>query len=422
MRPRSFEEFVGQEHLTAPGAAFRTAAEAGKLGSVIFWGPPGVGKTTLAEIVARSANARFHSISAVSAGVADLRRIISEARNSLRNGTRSVLFIDEIHRFNKGQQDAILPVVEDGTVTLIGATTENPSFEVNSALLSRSRVYVLNSLTDEQIMHVVRSALENKENGLAGRFTLEEHAAAALVGLANGDARAALNMLELSSSVAEAAGQTEIDLEVIRGVVQRRSVLYDKTGEMHYDIISALHKSIRGSDPDASLYWLARMLAGGEQPLFIARRLVRAAMEDIGLANPQALAVAIAAKDAYEFLGSPEGELALAECVLFLAAAPKSNRVYKAFGAARAEVEETRNDPVPMHLRNAPTRLMQELGYGKGYVYAHDFEGAVVAQQNLPDSLAGRKFYEPSDRGYEAEIAKRLAAWSEAMNANREAD
>src|SRR5579871_6092686 len=236
MRPRSFEEFVGQEHLTAPGAAFRTAAEAGKLGSVIFWGPPGVGKTTLAEIVARSANARFHSISAVSAGVADLRRIISEARNSLRNGTRSVLFIDEIHRFNKGQQDAILPVVEDGTVTLIGATTENPSFEVNSALLSRSRVYVLNSLTDEQIMHVVRSALENKENGLAGRFTLEEHAAAALVGLANGDARAALNMLELSSSVAEAAGQTEIDLEVIRGVVQRRSVLYDKTGEMHYDI------------------------------------------------------------------------------------------------------------------------------------------------------------------------------------------
>ncbi|MHB8637272.1 MAG: replication-associated recombination protein A [Fimbriimonadaceae bacterium] len=418
MRPRSFEEFIGQEHLTAPGAAFRTAALAGKLGSVIFWGPPGVGKTTLAEIVARSANARFHSISAVSAGVADLRRIIGEARLSLRNGNRSVLFIDEIHRFNKGQQDAILPVVEDGTVTLIGATTENPSFEVNSALLSRCRVYVLNALTDVQIMRAVTNALANGENGLAGRFTLSDEAANALVGLANGDARAALNMLELCSSVAAAGGVTAIDLEVVRGVVQRRSVLYDKSGEMHYDLISALHKSIRGSDPDASLYWLARMLAGGEEPLFIARRLVRTAMEDIGLANPQALTVALAAKEAFEFLGSPEGELALALCVVYLAAAPKSNRVDKAFRAAAAEVEETRNDPVPLHLRNAPTRLMQELGYGKGYKYAHDFDGAVVAQRNLPDRIASHRFYEPSDRGYEAEIAKRLVAWSDSINGN----
>lgn len=416
MRPRTFEEYIGQEHLTAIGAAFRTAATAGKLGSVIFWGPPGVGKTTLAEIIARYAKARFQAISAVSAGVADLRRIIGEARLALRNGHRTVLFIDEIHRFNKSQQDAILPVVEDGTVTLIGATTENPSFEVNSALLSRSRVYVLNALTDEQIMQAIRSAMVD-DRGLKGKFTVDDDALAALVGLANGDARASLNMLELASSVAEAAGSTVIDLEVVRGVVQRRSVLYDKSGEMHYDLISALHKSIRGSDPQAALYWLARMLAGGEEPLFLARRLVRAAVEDIGLANPQALTIAIAAKDAYEFLGSPEGELALAECVLFLAVAPKSNRVDKAFRKARATVEETRNDPVPLHLRNAPTRLMQELGYGKGYKYAHDFDDALVAQRNLPERIVGQTFYEPSDRGYEAEISKRLAAWAEILNA-----
>ncbi len=416
MRPRSFEEFIGQEHLTAPGVAFRTAAEAGKLGSVIFWGPPGVGKTTLADIVARSAKAKFHAISAVSAGVADLRRVIAEAKLSLKSGHRSVLFIDEIHRFNKGQQDAILPVVEDGTVTLIGATTENPSFEVNSALLSRSRVYVLNALTDEQIAQAVQNAATDHERGLGAKFQIAEDALNALVGLANGDARAALNMLELCASVAEAGNSTEIDLETVKSVVQRRSILYDKSGEMHYDLISALHKSIRGSDPDASLYWLARILAGGEEPLFVARRLVRMAIEDIGLANPQALTVALAAKDAYAFLGSPEGELALAQCVVFLAAAPKSNRVDKAFRAATEEVEETRNDPVPLHLRNAPTRLMQELGYGKGYMYAHDFEGAVVAQQNLPDRIAGRKFYEPTDRGFEAEIARRLTEWRDATN------
>jgi putative ATPase len=416
MRPTSFGEFISQEHLTAQGSAFRTAAESGKLGSVIFWGPPGVGKTTLAEIVARSSKARFEAISAVSAGVADLRRIISEAKLRLKAGHRTVLFIDEIHRFNKGQQDAILPVVEDGTVTLIGATTENPSFEVNSALLSRARVYVLNALDDEHISAVVERALADAERGLAGKFTITNEAKAALANLANGDARASLNMLELCASVSEASGKTEIDLDTVRGVVQRRSVLYDKSGEMHYDLISALHKSIRGSDPDASLYWLARMLAGGESPLFLARRLVRMAIEDIGLANPQALAVALAAKDAYDFLGSPEGELALAQCAVFLACAPKSNRVYTAFSAASSEVEETRNDPVPVHLRNAPTKLMKQLGYGKDYKYAHDFEGAVVLQQNLPDRIAGRKFYNPSERGYEAEIAKRLATWADALS------
>ena len=411
MRPRSFDEFIGQEHLTGRETAFRIAAEAGKLGSIVFWGPPGVGKTTLAEIVARAMDAKFHAISAVAAGVADLRRIIGEARIDQRNRLRTVLFIDEIHRFNKSQQDAVLPVVEDGTITLIGATTENPSFEVNSALLSRCRVYVLNALSDEQTADVVGRALADEERGLAGGFQVDERAMSALVSLANGDARAALNMLELASSVAAASGKDLIDLETIKGVVQQRTALYDKSGEMHYDLISALHKSVRGSDPDASLYWLARMLAGGEDPLFLARRIVRMAVEDIGLASPQALSIALAAKDAYHFLGSPEGELALAQAVVYLACAPKSNRVYEAFAAASAEVDETRNDPVPLHLRNAPTGLMKQLGYGEGYRYAHDFEDALVEQRNLPESLEGRTFYRPSDRGYEAEIAKRLALW-----------
>lgn len=412
MRPRTFDEFFGQGHLVGPSAAFRRAAEAGRLGSVILWGPPGVGKTTLAEIVAAVSDAAFERVSAVSAGVADLRKIVDEARRRRAssgreaslfepssNGKRTILFIDEIHRFNKGQQDAILPHVEDGTVTLIGATTENPSFEVNAALLSRSRVYILNALEDDEISAVIRRALSDS-CGLGGQYGLESDAEQALVNLANGDARSALNMLELCAAVA-GEGRA-ITLETVRSAIQQRTVLYDKSGEQHYDLISALHKSVRDSDVDGALYWLARMLEGGEDPLFLARRIVRMSTEDIGLGDPRALQITIAAQQAMHFLGMPEGALALAEAVTYLCLAPKSNAVYVAFKAAMADVKETRNDPVPLHLRNAPTKLMKELGYGAGYRYAHDFEGAQVDQEHLPDSLRGRVYYRPTDRGFEA--------------------
>lgn len=404
MRPETFDEIVGQEHLTAPGAAFRRAAEADQLRSVILWGPPGVGKTTIAEVIAKVAKSHFSRMSATSAGVADIRKVVEEARLRRRQNRRTILFIDEIHRFNKSQQDAILPVVEDGTITLIGATTENPSFEVNSALLSRSRVFTLNPLTDDGVREVIERALSREYPSVA----VEPEAKDAIVNLANGDARSALNMLELSIA---AAGSSSVVVKDVESAVQRRALLYDKAGEQHYDIISALHKSVRGSDPHASLYWMARMLEGGEDPLYIARRLVRMAVEDIGLADPQALPIAMAAQQAMHFLGTPEGELALAECVVYLATAPKSNRVYEAFGAAKADVLQTRNDPVPLHLRNAPTKLMKELRYSQGYRYAHSYEDAVVEQQNLPDAIAGRKYYEPSNRGYENKIAERLQAW-----------
>jgi putative ATPase len=416
LRPRTFDEFFGQEHLVAPGAAFRRAVEADRLGSVILWGPPGVGKTTLAEIVANVSQAAFERVSAVSAGVADLRRIVEEARRRRARasdspdlfseggtGQRTILFIYEIHRFNKGQQDAILPHVEDGTVTLIGATTENPSFEVNAALLSRARVYVLNALEDEEILGVLRRALSDPR-GLPGQ-SIEPDAETALVNLANGDARAALNMLELCATV---SGGEPISLEVVRSAIQQRTVLYDKSGEQHYDLISALHKCVRDSDVDASLYWLARMLEGGEDPLYLARRIVRMATEDIGLADPRALPLTIAAQQAMHFQGMPEGALALAEAVAYLAAAPKSNAIYVAYKAALADVRETRNDPVPIHLRNAPTGLMKQLGYGAGYQYAHDFENAEVRQEHLPESLRGRVYYRPTERGEEADIANRL--------------
>jgi len=414
MRPRNFDEFFGQSHLVGAGAAFRRLVEADRFGSVILWGPPGVGKTTLAEIVAKVTAANFDRVSAVSAGVADLRKIVESARHRRAMGQRTILFIDEIHRFNKAQQDAILPVVEDGTVRLIGATTENPSFEVNSALLSRTRVYVLNALSDSEIAGVVSRALADVERGFGGRdIEFREDADKAIVNFANGDARSALNMLELSVAVAEAAKSDVaenlvVDMQIVTSAVQRRAVLYDKNGEMHYDLISALHKSVRGSDIDASLYWLARMLDGGEDPMFLARRIVRMATEDIGLANPQALTITIAAQQAVHFIGLPEGSLALAEAVAYLAAAPKSNAIYVAWEAAQADIEKTRNDPVPIHLRNAPTGLMKDLGYGKGYRYAHDYEGGFVAQQNLPDALVGRRYYLPTDRGFEAEIAKRM--------------
>lgn len=401
LRPTTFDGFFGQRHLVAPSAAFRKAADAGKLGSFILWGPPGVGKTTLAEIVARASDAHFEKVSAVSAGVADLRKIIEVARR--RKPQNTILFIDEIHRFNKSQQDAILPFVEDGTILLIGATTENPSFEVNSALLSRARVYVLNALSDEEIREVL-------DRGKA-EIQLEPDAEAALVNLANGDARSALNMLELCGAVAASEGQTIVTRETVESAIQRRAHVYDKSGDQHYDLISALHKSVRGSDVDASLYWLARMLENGEDPLYLARRIVRMATEDIGLADPHALTLTIAAQQAVHFIGLPEGALALAEAVAYLAAAPKSNAVYRAYGAAVKDVQESRNDPVPLHLRNAPTKLMKELDYGKGYKYAHDFEGGVVAQQNLPDRLKSRTYYHPTDRGQEKRIAERLAEW-----------
>jgi len=409
MRPRTFDEFVGQPHLIGPDAALRRAVENGRFGSIILWGPPGVGKTTLAELIAGVSHSQFARVSAVSAGVADLRKIIEEARARRKLGKRTILFIDEIHRFNKSQQDAILPVVEDGTVTLIGATTENPSFEVNSALLSRSRVYVLNSLSDEEVKLVIDRALAEPERGFGGEVELDEDAAAAMVNLANGDARSALNMLELCVLSLAPDEPKRVTVEILKSAVQRRSVMFDKSGDMHYDTISALHKTVRGSDVDASLYWLARMLEGGEDPLYLARRLIRMATEDIGLADPQALVLAIAAQQAVHFMGMPEGALALAEITAYLAAAPKSNAVYAAFSRAKADVEQTRNDPVPEHLRNAPTGLMKDLGYGAGYKYAHDYEGGFVYQQNLPEALEGKVYYEPTNRGEELKIAERLA-------------
>ncbi|CAN5624595.1 replication-associated recombination protein A [soil metagenome] len=411
VRPRTFDEYVGQRHLTAHDAAFRRAVEADRLGSVIFWGPPGVGKTTLAEIVANVTQRRFVRLSAVSAGVADLRKVVAESKPRLSEGlfaaqeasNGTVLFIDEIHRFNKAQQDAILPYVEDGTVTLIGATTENPSFEIVSALLSRSRVYVLNALEDDEIGEVIDHALQDPR-GLNEAYDIAEDARGALVDLANGDARASLNALEAASSLVERT----IDLATVQSAIQGRTLLYDKGGEQHYDIISALHKSVRGSDPDGSLYWLARMLESGEDPLYVARRIVRMSTEDIGLADPHALTLCMAAQQAVHFQGMPEGALALAHAVVYLSLAPKSNAVYSAYKAAISDVHETRNDPVPFHLRNAPMKLMKEFGYGEGYRYAHDFDQAVVAQQNRPDRIQQNVYYIPTDRGQEAKLGARL--------------
>jgi len=408
MRPHTLDDLVGHEELVGPGTLLRKAIEADKLSSLILWGPPGSGKTTLARIVATTTLAHFASLSAVTSGVADIRQVIKEAQDRLGlHGRRTVLFVDEIHRFNKGQQDALLPHVEDGTVVLIGATTENPSFEVNAPLLSRAHVVILKALDDAAITAILRRALSDSERGLGGeRLAIDDDALAFLANFANGDARWALNTLEWAA-LATARGGV-ITREIAENSAQRRASTYDKDGDDHFDAISALHKTLRGSDPDAALYWLARMLEHGDDPLYVARRLVRFASEDVGLADPQALPLAMAAQQAVHFIGLPEGALALAELVAYLALAPKSNAVYTGYKAALADVVATRNEPVPLHLRNAPTGLMREAGFGKGYKYAHEFEGAIVGQQNLPDNIAGRRYYEPTDRGFEAELSRRL--------------
>lgn len=414
MRPEGLEGYVGQEHLVGEGHVLRTGIESGRIPSMILWGPPGSGKTTIALIIAGTTDSHFSSVSAVSAGVADLRKLIQEARDRrAMYGKQTILFIDEIHRFNKGQQDAVLPYVEDGTVTLIGATTENPSFEVNAPLLSRSRVLVLKPLSDDEIRTIITRALKDEENGLGKlKAVVDEDAMAHLALTAGSDARVALNTLELAvtSTPANSRGKRRITLAVVEEAVQHRALHYDKGGEQHFDLISALHKSMRDSDPDASLYWLARMLEAGEEPLYVARRLVRFASEDVGMADPQALVVAMAAQQAVHFIGMPEGNLAMAQVAVYLATAPKSNSLYRGYSEVAREIRNGHNDPVPLHLRNAPTPLMKQLDYGKGYKYAHNYTGHFVEQQHLPDSLAGRRFYTPGTQGYEREITARMAA------------
>ncbi|HLU24636.1 MAG TPA: replication-associated recombination protein A [Longimicrobiales bacterium] len=427
MRPRTLDEFVGQEHILGPGRALRRLIEKDEVGSLILWGPPGTGKTTLARIVADRTRSVFVPFSAVTEGVARVREVIREAEERLAaGGPRTILFCDEIHRFNKAQQDAFLPHVESGTIQLIGATTENPSFEVVGALLSRSRVFVLQPLSPEHLKVILRRAMEDPERGLGGRgLVLDDDALDLIAEEADGDARRALNALEAAATLAMSAGAGEggaeadgqpaavITREVAREALQLRFAHYDKGGEEHYNLISALHKAVRGSDPQGALYWLARMLEGGEDPMYIARRLVRMATEDIGLADPDALRIAIAARDAYHFLGSPEGHLALAEAAVYLATAAKSNRLYRAFGQAQAAARETPAEPVPLHIRNAPTRLMKGLGYGRGYRYAFDSPDHYIPQEYLPESLRGSVFYEPSEFGFEKRIAERLAWWEE---------
>ena len=406
MRPRSLDEFLGQEHLLGPGKPLRVQIERDDASSMIFWGPPGVGKTTLAKIIAETTKATFIEFSAVLAGIKEIKQVMADAEKAASWGTRTILFIDEIHRFNRAQQDAFLPWVERGSIRLIGATTENPSFEINSALLSRCRVYTLHALSDTQIVSLLERALTDPNRGLgAQQLTAGEGALDLLASYASGDARNALNALEVAAKL---AADRTITREVATEALQQRVLLYDKQGEEHYNLISALHKSIRNSDPDASMYWLGRMLKAGEDPLYVARRLVRMAVEDVGLASPEALHITLAARDTVDFLGSPEGDLALAEAAVYLALAPKSNALYTGYGAVLSDIENTRQEPVPLHLRNAPTRLMKELDYGKGYQYAHDVEGRVADMECLPESLRGRSYYHPTQEGREKLMAQRL--------------
>ena len=455
MRPRSLDELVGQEHLVGPGKPLRVQIERDDTSSMIFWGPPGVGKTTLAKIVAETTRASFIEFSAVTSGIKEIKQVMADAAKAAELRSRTILFVDEIHRFNKAQQDAFLPYVERGTIRLIGATTENPSFEIISALLSRCRVYVLQPLKEDQIVTLLRRALTDRQRGLGAlSLTAGDDALELIASYSSGDCRSAYNALEVAAQLAIAAakghglephateGSRAADEAVLKGhdfsravnateksgalapegspasnhitkaiaaeAIQKRVLMYDRQGEEHFNLISALHKSVRNSDPDAALYWLGRMLAGGEEPLYLARRIVRMAIEDIGLAAPEALNLCLSAKDTYDFLGSPEGELALAEAVVYLALAPKSNSVYTAFGAVRDTIERTRQEPVPLHLRNAPTKLMKDLGYSEGYRYAHDEEGKVAGMDCLPESLKGRRWYQPTQEGREKLLGQRL--------------
>src|SRR4030081_1514797 len=411
MRPRTLEEYVGQEQLVGPGKALHTQIERDDTGSLIFWGPPGTGKTTLAKIIARMTKADFIEFSAVLAGIKEIKQVMADAERARQYGTRTIVFIDEIHRFNKAQQDAFLPHVEKGNIRLIGATTENPSFEINSALLSRCRVYVLKPLSEVQIVELLKRALTDSERGLGEMHVdASDDVLKKIASYTSGDARSAYNVLEVAAGLARgnAGTSAEITDEIVRDALQKRILFYDKTGEEHYNLISALHKSVRNSDPDAALYWLGRMLEAGEDPLYVARWVGRMAVEDIGLADPNALSLCMAARDAVDFIGMPEGNLALAQAVVYLSVAPKSNALYTAYGAVQQDVEQTTAEPVPLHLRNAPTQLMKGIGYGRGYQYAHELDSKVADMQCLPDNLRDRVYYRPTNEGIEKSIGERL--------------
>ena len=413
MRPLSFDEFVGQKHLVGKGKVLREIIENDRLNSMIFWGPPGSGKTSLARIIARKTKSKFISFSAVTSGIKQIKEIMKTASFNLNeHGIKTILFIDEIHRFNKAQQDAFLPFVEKGTIILIGATTENPSFEVNSALLTRTKTFILDKLSEDDIKTLIKRALADRQRGL-GKYNIKisKDTIDFIAGFSDGDSRIAYNILELAVSTypeSKRRKDLEISTSLVENVIQKKALLYDKNGEEHFNLISALHKSLRGSDPDAAVYWTVRMLESGEDPLYIIRRMVRFASEDVGLADPNALQVTISAKQSFEFIGPPEGYLAIIEAVIYLALAPKSNSLYTTYKKVKSDVEGYGSLPVPYHIRNAPTRLMKEIGYGRGYKYAHDYRGAVVSQNHLPDRLLSKKYYSPTNRGFEKELLERL--------------